>query len=67
MKLRCGLLFFLGFTLFLSIAAHAQQGGDVQLWLAMPDRSQLFARQSSELQFSNSSNQFPTIHVQDNQ
>jgi len=67
MKPRCGLLFSLGFTLFLSIAAYAQEGEDVQLWLTTPDRSQLFARQSADLHFSNYSNQSPTIHVQDNQ
>lgn len=52
---------------FVSVAflAFTQAGSDVSLWLTNPDRSSLFEQQREPLHFSRSTNQNPTIEVND--
>ena len=52
---------------FLPIAAQTQTIPDAQLWLTTPDRSALFALQSTPLHFAASTEQMPTIKVNDMQ
>lgn len=66
MKLK-GIFLFFALSFVLSSTAYAQLGRVAQLWLTTWDRSELFARAKADLRFSNSRNQFPTIHVHDNQ
>lgn len=66
MKLSRSFLWFLAFSVFLLVAARAQSGGDVGFWLTTLNRAALFAPQNVDLHFSNATNRFPTINVQDN-
>jgi glucosylceramidase len=45
----------------------AQRGGGIAVWLTNPDKSALFTRQDSTLQFSPSPGSNPTIEVDDGQ
>jgi glucosylceramidase len=67
MKSRAHIYFVVAFSVLLCITAKAQERRDVQVWLTTVDRSMLFAQAATSLHFSTSSNEFPTINVQDKQ
>ena len=62
--MMCSLVAVLGLT---SSSLYAQKKGDVELWLTTPDKTALFERQNTVLQFAKLQSSNPTIAVDDSQ